>query len=117
MPCAAVGICVEEALDDGVVISGLQIVEARLFGWLLADEAKKGGLERHLKPPPKRKITKTGRQVERFSRPPREGKRPPGMRWFEKFFCSNQRRKNGVHQGQGNRLLSLPYHTERLFNG
>ena len=28
---AAIGVCVEEALDDGVVISGLQVIEARLF--------------------------------------------------------------------------------------
>ena len=32
---AAVGVCVEEALDDGVVISGLQVVEARLRNCVL----------------------------------------------------------------------------------
>ena len=97
---AAVGIGVEEALHGGVIISALQVIEARLFGWLLADEAKKGGLERHLKPPPKRKITKTGRQVERFSRPPREGNRPPGcvvLCWFRQRQNSN----NSPHFRQG----------------
>ena len=38
---AAVGVCVEEALDNGVVISGLQVVEARLFERVVAIEAKK----------------------------------------------------------------------------
>ena len=38
---AAVGVCVEEALDDGVVISGLQVVEARLSERVVAIEAKK----------------------------------------------------------------------------
>ena len=41
LPGAAVGVCVEEALDDGVVISGLQVVEARLSERVVAIEAKK----------------------------------------------------------------------------
>ncbi len=41
LPGAAVGVRVEEALDDGVVISGLQVVEARLFERVVAIEAKK----------------------------------------------------------------------------
>ena len=36
--CVAVG--VEEALDDGVIISGLQVIEARLYGRVVAIEAK-----------------------------------------------------------------------------
>ena len=32
---AAVGVCVEEALDDGIVISALQVIEARLFDCIL----------------------------------------------------------------------------------
>ena len=31
MPSAAIGVCVEEALDDGVVVAGLEVIEARLF--------------------------------------------------------------------------------------
>ena len=38
---AGVGVRVEKALDDGVVISGLQVVEARLYGECIAIEAKK----------------------------------------------------------------------------
>ena len=41
LPGAAVGVCVEEALDDGVIISGLQIIEAGLYGRVVAIEAKK----------------------------------------------------------------------------
>ena len=37
---AGVAVRVEEALDDGVVISGLQVIEARLFGEGIAIEAK-----------------------------------------------------------------------------
>ena len=32
---AAIGVCVEEALDDGVVISALEVVEACLFDCIL----------------------------------------------------------------------------------
>ena len=91
---------IDESANSRVVISALEVVEPGFLGWLLADEAKKGELERHLKPPPKRKITKTGRQVERFSRPPREGKRPPGcvvLCWFRQRQDSN----NSPHFGQG----------------
>ncbi len=38
---AGVAVRVEEPLDDGVVISGLQVIEARLFGGVGAIEAKK----------------------------------------------------------------------------
>ena len=49
LPCAAVGVCVEEALDDGVIISALQIVEPGFFGLSVAIEAKRG----HFKLPKK----------------------------------------------------------------
>ena len=35
-----VGVCVEEALDDWVVISGLQVIEAGLYGRVVAIDAK-----------------------------------------------------------------------------
>ena len=41
MPGDRVTVRVEEALDAGVVISGLQIIEARLYGERIAIEAKK----------------------------------------------------------------------------
>ena len=31
LPSAAIGVCVEEALDDGGVISALEVIEASLF--------------------------------------------------------------------------------------
>ena len=31
LACAGVGVGVEEALDDGIVISALEVIEARLF--------------------------------------------------------------------------------------
>ena len=37
---AGVGVRVEEALDDGIVISGLQVIEASLYGNRVAIEAK-----------------------------------------------------------------------------
>ena len=41
LPGAAVGVRVEEALDNGVVVAGLQIIEARLYERVVAIEAKK----------------------------------------------------------------------------
>ena len=39
---AAIGVCVEEALDDGVVISGLEVIEARLYDGEIARRSKTG---------------------------------------------------------------------------
>ena len=37
---AAVGVCVEEALDNGVVISGLEVIEVRLSRMILPASSK-----------------------------------------------------------------------------
>ena len=37
---AAVGVRIEEPLDDGIVISGLEVIEASLFGWAVAGGEK-----------------------------------------------------------------------------
>ncbi len=50
MSGAAVGVGVEEALDDGIVISGLQVIETRLFGESVAIEAKKETVKPSKKP-------------------------------------------------------------------
>jgi hypothetical protein len=38
---AGEGVCIEKALDGGIVISGLQVIEFRLYGERIAIEAKK----------------------------------------------------------------------------
>ena len=42
---AAVGVCVEEALHNGIVISALEVIEARLFGLSVAIEAKRRSIK------------------------------------------------------------------------
>ena len=44
MASATVGVCVEEALDDGVVVSGLQVIEAGFRIVVVAVGAKMGSI-------------------------------------------------------------------------
>ena len=74
---AAVGIGVEESSHDGVVIAALEAIEARLFAGASANGAKIGGLERRLKPPPKKKIAKTDAKLSLFK--PALGGQPPSQ--------------------------------------
>ena len=83
---AAVGIGVEESSHDGVVIAALEAIEARLFAGASANGAKIGGLERRLKPPPKKKIAKTDAKVSRFQACPGRAAALPGV-WFGAGFA------------------------------
>ncbi len=50
MSGAGEGVCIEKALDGGIVISGLQVIEAGLYEECIAIEAKKETIKPSKKP-------------------------------------------------------------------